>query len=660
MNTFTSRLLDAVICCLLVGFATVLFLHSLENQFLNTGYQDWIYHAYRIKEISLYGITSWTHVWSNGLNYWKMYQYVPHVLTYLLLLITHDTITHSMIVIIWLIFSFFIVFSYITLRTLKITRVAALLTILFVITGPALWAATSDFSIFFSVLFFPIYLAIFINDFKHYLTSYRLAAFAGVSWCVHPILGLICSILLGVFMFVKYISSKKWSVFFPLIIFFLTSSLFTSEYLTTGYKYSMASFNNFYFTRRTTSNDYYGLGVSAAIALGFSWLGMLLFAGKIPLWSKILTLFSSVMLIVVQLMLLGIAPGILYTFQLNRAMFLIVITIIFSSAPVINQLFLQKRRFFRIIAVAMIAILCIQIIEVTSKQFARPTSSLPEPVSQYFKTRPVPNGTVWTQDVSRASYFSNEKIRFATSYNGHLEPHPLSSRLNGLMQNDLAFTGITKKQVDLINAYSQVLGIEYIFLPKISSLVYSIAGTNTATTSSYIVAKDQDPSSEFVVLKNQAPISHAYIVPEKSELLLPSPPLPTISTQSWAPWDNAIVKLNTILKNTDNIPLTVTFPNPEKITITVSKPVAKNERILLMESFDTEWRTDVAGAKLEPTQTRFTLITLPENYSGNLTLTHSWPNWHWPVQIFSFCAAFLVIILETGFILGKVKKRHHE
>ncbi|MBP9820475.1 hypothetical protein KBC79_07120, partial [Candidatus Woesebacteria bacterium] len=69
--------LIALLTILAVGWFLIGWYWGFE--FLATGYQDWIYHAFRIKSIAEHGVPSWTHTWSNGLNMWRAYQYVFHV-----------------------------------------------------------------------------------------------------------------------------------------------------------------------------------------------------------------------------------------------------------------------------------------------------------------------------------------------------------------------------------------------------------------------------------------------------------------------------------------------------------------------------------------------------------------------------------------------------
>jgi hypothetical protein len=226
------------------------------------------------------------------------------------------------------------------------------------------------------------------------------------------------------------------------------------------------------------------------------------------------------------------------------------------------------------------------------------------------------------------------------------------------MQNDLPFTGITKKQVDLINSYSRVLGIEYIFLPKLSSLVDSITSTASGSLEpTYKLAADSGMDGEFAVLENKTLIEHAYTFQSSNKLLEPAPALPTLSAASWVNWDKNITDLDENLRTQPHQSIEVTYPTEESLTLQVDQPLPPDTGVLLMESYDTQWKADLAGVKIRPTSTRFMYLTLPQGWSGKLTLTHSWPAWHWPLQIFSFTVAGVVLVLESiWFWVGKRKK----
>ena len=660
MTKVKSTLIDSFICCLLALFSWFIFSSSLQFQYFNTGYQDWMSHAFRIREVSQYGITSWTHSWSNGLNFWKMYQYIPHFLTYFIQRVTGGSITHSMIVITWLILLVFMTTSYAVLRFLRIGRLAAVISIFVVLTSPTVWLVTRDFSIFFSLLYVPFFMAILIYDFKHSLPFFRVGALAGISWAIHPLLGAFCSTLFGFYLLIKFLVYKRVTLLLPLIPFFISSLLFTSERLVWGYHFIALEFSSLSFLHLTMSQDYLGFGLITLIGLAISWFGMFAFSGKIPMWSKILTIYTTIMICIIELMLIGLAPAILYTLQLARSVPLLSLCILFSVAPIAHQILLLRSRFFSLNAVALLAILGFQVIQVSSIQLPPATNRISDPVSQYFKEFPLPNGSVWIADVSTSSFFSPDTIHFATSYNGHLEPHPLSPRLNNLMKNDLAFTGISKKQVDLINSYSRVLDIEYLFLPRFSPLVQSVASESAGPSSSYRLSENQVKTSEYVALHNDAPTAHAYLLPSDTELLSSPPALPTLSTQSWAAWDNAITSLDKKLKVTAYQKIQVLYPSPEDIELVIPTYMAKNQGILLIESYDPDWKASLPSVKIQPTNTRFMYITPPEGFKGTLMLHHSWKSWHWPVQILSLGFGLWIFLAQTAWVIFRARKESYD
>ncbi len=94
-------------------------------EFLQTGYQDWIYQAFRVQSIERYGITSWEHVWTNGLNHWRAYQYIPSELVYVVVKVFHLSITKAMLWVSAISYIFIRIMLYGVMRILGIRRVFA-------------------------------------------------------------------------------------------------------------------------------------------------------------------------------------------------------------------------------------------------------------------------------------------------------------------------------------------------------------------------------------------------------------------------------------------------------------------------------------------------------------------------------------------------------
>lgn len=657
-----SLFFDFVVIAFLGLFSRFLMNSSLRFQYLATGYQDWIYHAFRIERILSVGITSWDHIWSNGVNYWKVYQYVPHLLTAGLVTISHDSVTHGMIVMSWLLILVSMISSYLFLRSLKISSIASLIAILLFWTTPVLWnESMRDFSIFFAIGFLPFFLYLFSLDAMKQGLSLRVPALAGISWAIHPVLGTICSGLFIFYTFTKWVGKRGWYLLLPIIIFLATSALFSIPYLLSGYHYTSSDLSDASFVRQTINPNNFGFGLLMSVVFILTSIGMIVFVKRLPHWAKLMTTYSILIYTLIQLTLINALPKFVYMFQLSRSVFMLSMLIMFSSAAVLHQLLKVKTRFISFIAAAVLAVLLVQVIDISSSNLAPSVQKLDDPISSYFKNHPLPEGTVWVDDVSRASYFTaSENIRFSTSYNRQMEQSPISSRLNNLMQNDLPFTGITKKQVDLINAYSRVLGIEYIFLPKLSSLVDSITSTSSGSLEpSYNQVDATSTTGQFAVLQNKSPIAHAYIYPKDSNLLAPPPTLPTLAAESWTGWDNNIQHLDDSLRSQTFQKVDVSFPSKETLNLYIPHALGVGQGILLMESYDSGWKSSTEGVKITPTNTRFIFLELPQGWNGKLTLTHYWPSWQWPLQIFSFGLAGVVLILESiWFFLFRRKGSH--
>lgn len=94
---------------------------------LATGAGDWHAHAFRIHDLGQHGLAAWTHDWAGGLPLWSAYQFVPHLVTWLAILITGASETRAMAVaqgllLVWLPLSVFLV-----LRLSGISALAAAL-----------------------------------------------------------------------------------------------------------------------------------------------------------------------------------------------------------------------------------------------------------------------------------------------------------------------------------------------------------------------------------------------------------------------------------------------------------------------------------------------------------------------------------------------------
>src|SRR5579859_2389391 len=175
----TTLLSDLFFFCLLVSISLLLISFYFNANFLNTGYADWMVHAFRIKFLQSYGLLSWTHEWDNGMNIWKSYQFIPHLLTLGLSTFFHVTIPRAMVLMIIILFVLLRLFIYCILRILHVSSVGSFISALLSFDIAQYWGGVGDFSLLFGFTFFPVVLYLWIQYYQGKL-SYIFAYITGL------------------------------------------------------------------------------------------------------------------------------------------------------------------------------------------------------------------------------------------------------------------------------------------------------------------------------------------------------------------------------------------------------------------------------------------------------------------------------------------------
>jgi hypothetical protein len=237
-SALVSFLYDLGVVAALAAVIWFFLGHFLQASYFETGYQDFIAHAYRIEEIERHGISSWSFNWGNGLAFWRAYQYIPNMMT---LAVKHFFVIstiRAMLLTLTLISYFYAITSYIYLRKLNVHRLSAFFSILLVFTATQFYISLMDYSIYFSYLFIPTIIFLFICDIKSQRHSLSLPMMAGLSWLIHPILGY-TSTFLWLWTFTPQLESKNIRAIVSRSLFFLIGfSAFLIPYITNGYSYS--------------------------------------------------------------------------------------------------------------------------------------------------------------------------------------------------------------------------------------------------------------------------------------------------------------------------------------------------------------------------------------------------------------------------------------
>lgn len=619
----------------LIGYYT-------QFEFLQTGYQDWIYNAFRIRDVSQFGIASWDHIWGNGINHWRAFQYVSYVVVFLVVKLTGFSITHAMMWVSAVVFIALRIFLYGILRKLGINRLASIFAVIASYAVSQQWVSLKDFLfVGFIVVPFYVWLWAYVVKDKNTRGIYLLAALTGASWSIHPVVGYSLSGLFGLFILANNIKQNSRKFILSIAVFFISSAPFSVPYLFSGYSISNPSFTTPQFMKMLlASNNYLGLSLPYFIFISLCWILLLIKSEQIPRWAKLLLFYSTIYLIFIYFGLLGYYPEFINKFQFSRAIPLISILLVFCFATFFHVLLTSsKSRIVPLVFIAIGAILITHSISIASSYSGQPSSSIQNPVEMLFAGKGVPSGSVYFKNVPEASYFSKSGVRFVTSYNQHLILNPYPMRFDMLMKTDIAYTGATDHQIDLINDYATVLGVEYIFIPKLSPLVSGLTVDRESSKALFEKVDEVNvPSDTYAVLHNKNPIANAYAFEsdQVGELLrFDDLPKPTLKATSYVPWDDEIRRTADLIRDGKLTPIKLSFEWPNRLTVDGSMLSSfRDPEILVNQSYDDGWHaTNIRNVRIEPTNLRFMHISLLVNERPNeIDLENTWPWWHWPVQ----------------------------
>ncbi len=673
-----NLLIDLTLLGIIMSVCWFLIGYYLQGEFLATNYPDWIYHAWRVKIISLYGgIPSWDHVWSNGLNHWVAYQYIQHYIILAFVKVFHISITKAMLLVTVIVFVAIRVLMYVFLRLLNIRAIIAFLAVILSLVFEQQWIAIGDFSIFVAMIIIPFYFYIWSNVLQkyekldmpikeRYIAEIGLAIFSGALWMFHPV---VANSLSGLFFVTIGFRALKisWKYFFKILVgFFIGSSSFWLPYLTATAHYSNPIFSTSTFVRDTIAGDFFGLSMYFVAFISFSWLLYLVFANKVMTWAKVLLVYSSLYFFIIFLGKYDYLPSFILKFQISRVVPILALLLSFAFAGILNAAIEKKTekvsKGFVIFILIISAIGITQAINLASVATKQPVKVMDSPIT-YFDDKPTPKGSIYVKKVATASFFGNPKLRFATSYNEHLLPQPLSMRYSSLLRSEIAYTSIPKSQVQLIKDYSLVLGVEYLILPSTSPLIkYLTQDYNEYIATFELVDIIETKERQFTILKNMEEINYAYLVDKDDSILKwkndEAMNNITLEMSSYLPWDNIIKDTAQKIRNKSFVAINdFSFIDTNKLKVSLdSSTNLNNKSILITQSYSNKWKINDNKKAIKPSQSRFVVLDLNylkskklikvKNDRINIVLQNNWPFWHWPIQIFGILMIVMIFVLS--------------
>ncbi len=671
-------LTDFILLSLVIVTGWFLIGYYLRGNYLAVPYQDWIYHAWRIKTLMLHGgMPSWDYIWSNGLNHWVSYHYVQHWLVLILLNVVNLSITKAMLLLTVVIFLGLRILMYVILRFLGIRPVISFLAVILSYVYAQQWVTVGDFSIFVAFILVPFYIFLWINIYSKFrlvsfsrislksrlVAEFVLAGLTGSLWLLHPV---VANALGGLFFFSIGMRAIKisWVYFSGLLFVYILGALpFFGPYLAYGYHVTNPVFLSTSFVRDTIAGDFFGLSGYFVASIGILWLIIIFMAQKVSGWAKSLASYSTLYLLIIYLASLGYIPKFILQLQISRVIPVLALLLSFAFAGALNGVFKEAKNLSRGIVSVFLVFSVIGISEaigIATVYTGQPVYRMDDPVSIYFNNNPLPEGSIYVKNVSKASYFGALGLRFVNSYNEHLLPHPLSLRYSYFMRSEIAYTGIPKAQVDLIDAYSLVLGVQYLVLPANSPLVKRLTEDSKYYDAKFEYLQNVESSDGvFVVLKNKRQINNSYLVGENESLLFWSDnmPAPTLDISSYKKWDKSIKGFAEKILNGKISPFSrVKFIDTDKLFVPISNldEIPDGFKILITQSYDNLWFINGSNKMITPSETRFIVIDVNQldnsdlvSYGGEkgILLYHRWAVWHWPLQSFGLFLVSLIILI---------------
>ncbi len=406
-----------------------------------------------------------------------------------------------------------------------------------------------------------------------------------------------------------------------------------------------------------------GFSLIYFIGIVLSWVILFIRSSESPRWAKLLLAYCTLYIGFIYFGRLGYYPDFINKLQFPRAVPFIALVLPFCFAAFLQAAFSGARsRMFYTILIAVLAIGTTESIEIASQYTAQPISQIHDPVAEFFSDKEVPKGSIYIKEVPSASYFGKPGLRFVTSYNRFPNPYPV--RFNALMKTDVSYTGVTNRQIELIKDYSLVIGVEYLFTPKLSPLVDGLTqqgGVDSKPT--FEVVGEVQPEKETIsVLRNREDVALAYAFEARdTEQLLRFNELPKSSAKaaSFKAWDEEMSRFAQEIREKKLLkPIPVRFEWPDTIVLDTSTGALEgleDPNIIVMQSYDHGWTVkNMNDISIAPTNLRFMYLK-PTNESfknaDQVVLQNHWPLWHWPIQ-----STGLVMVILTGIYVALSQK----
>lgn len=641
-------LLDLFFLIILCSVSLFLMSFYFGANYLNTGYEDWMVHAFRVKVLDEYGFTSWIHTWSNGISVWKSYQFIPHFITLGVAKLLQLEIARAMVLLTIAQFVLLRIFIYVPLRLLKFSPLVAFICALLSFDIAQYWGGVGDWSLQFGFTVFPLVLFLWVKYWQGKV-QYLYPYVAGVLFYVHPLLGFSSFAL----WFVASVFSDRRllsvQTLVQLIIMLTASSLFWFPLVfRDSYSYSSTMFaTKSFLTLVLASYKYYGLSLFLIGCFVASAIKVFMPMPKGFRWAKVLFIYILFYFILIVIATKIDLPRFLAQFQFTRGATLVGIALLFVFAPVVDAIRQIPSRAVRGVVLFLFAFSLIEGIWFSSIYSPPPVKNFEEAISQYMKksgSSQIAQHHTWTSTIGLSSYFAINHLQSPYSYMGHLESNQVAPRIMALIHYQ-PFTDVPTANVERIKDYFKVTGTRYAFFDESSPFTAAFSKPNSGFTQ---VKRYDSETNIYHLFESKGEVRDAVLVNAiYAKKLAPFPTtLELTDAMDQISLDTHVKKFNEVIYSPGNLNLAVTYPTQESVQIEI--PEDRNSRLVyLNESYDTGWKAyfDDKEQSIKPAGPNFMVITLDSLKSGGtLVLKHSWP-------IYFYILAFLIVLIPLEMVL---------
>lgn len=629
-----SLLVDLLFLSLISALSFFLISFYLPAQNINVTYPDWMVQAFRVKELELHGLTSWTHTWSNGINLWKSYQLIPHVITLGVAKLFHLEITRAMVILVITQFILLRILTYVVARLLKFSPFTALVASLMTFSIAYFWKAVGDYTLLFALSFFPLIILLWVKYLEGKI-QFIFPYIAGLLFYIHPLLGLTA---ISLWCFTKFFEGVKvfsWKTFFQFATFLVASAFFWVPIVfRDSYTNSTIYIATKEFMQLTLAPfPYFGLSFCIFICFFIAFFQQFFPISSRYRWVKILVLYVFLYFTLIYTGVHLSLPTFINQFQYTRGVGFLGIAIIFSVLPFVETIQKTNTLAIRGILVAAITVALAEGIWITSNYSPSIQNITIDPVTNFVMNKKIDDTTdrIWTPTIELSSFYGSVyALHFPISYMAHLESNHLPERLNQLITYRPFLNQIPLSELTRINNYFQLAGTKYVFLDESSSFVQVLKDKNSGYR---YLEREITPNGVYEVFEAPWIVRNATLIANvyKNDLTSFPTDMKFNEVADQVRLDTKVKTFSEMLYSPLNERLDVAYPTEESIL--VSLPTKRSTPFVLVnESYDKQWKAYFKNTKLSisPVGPNFMLIHVNNlDDGGTISLIHSWPLYYY-------------------------------